>query len=142
MEEALIYLPAEDVALALPEPAELLNLLEAMFRQKAQGKTEMPPKMGIHPRDQSFIHAMPASIPGMSAAGMKWVAAYPDNAALGIPQVNGLILLNDPDTGLATAVLDGSVITAARTAAASALAARYLARRLASWAAECKVGVI
>lgn len=128
MEETLRYLPAEDVDLALPEPAELLNLLEAMFQQKAMGRTEMPPKMGIHPREHSFIHAMPSSIPEMSAAGLKWVAAYPDNAALGIPQVNGLIILNDPDTGLATAVLDGSVITAARTAAASALAARYLAR--------------
>jgi len=128
IDETLLYLPAKDVALAMPEPAELLNLLEAMFRQKAQGKTEMPPKMGIHPADHSFIHAMPSSIPAMSAAGMKWVAAYPGNALLGIPQVNGLIILNDPNTGLAMAVLDGSVITAARTAAASALAARYLAR--------------
>ncbi len=126
--DELIYLSAADVARVLPTPSELLDLLEAMFRHKAHGETEMPPKLGIHPKDESFLHAMPASVPLMSAAGVKWVAAYPGNASLGLPQVTGLMILNHSDSGLARAVLDGSVITAARTAAASVLAARFLAR--------------
>ncbi len=126
--DELIYLSAADVARVLPAPSTLLQLLETMFGHKARGETEMPPKLGIHPKEESFLHAMPASVPAMSAAGVKWVAAYPGNASLGLPQVSGLMILNDCSTGLAKAVLDGTVITAARTAAASVLAARYLAR--------------
>ena len=125
----LIYLSAADVASLLPTPSELLDLLETMFLKKAQGNTEMPPKLGIHPKADGFLHAMSASVPAMSAVGIKWVAAYPGNAALGLPLVSGLMILNDVDSGIAEAVLDGSVITASRTAAASVLAARYLARR-------------
>ncbi|MFC2095861.1 ornithine cyclodeaminase family protein [Candidatus Bipolaricaulota bacterium] len=128
MTNDLLYLSASDVTAVLPEPSELLDLLETMFRHKAEGDAELPPKMGVHPKSNSFIHAMPASVPPMSTAGIKWVSAYPGNAALSLPQVNGLIILNDLNTGLPVAVLDGSVITSARTAAASALAARYLAR--------------
>lgn len=126
--DELIYLSAADVTRVLPTPSEMLDVLEAMFLRKANGETEMPPKLGIHPKDDSFLHAMPASVPSMSAAGVKWVAAYPENASLGLPQVSALIILNNSDSGRARAVLDGSVITAARTAAASALAARFLAR--------------
>jgi len=126
--DELIYLSAADVACVLPAPSKLLQLLEAMFSHKAQGETEMPPKLGIHPKGGSFLHAMPASVPAMSAAGVKWVAAYPGNASLGLPQVSGLMIVNDCNTGLPKAVLDGTVITAARTAAASVLAARFLAR--------------
>ena len=126
--DELIYLSAADVARILPTPSEILELLEAMFVRKAHGETEMPPKLGIHPKDESFLHAMPASVPLMSAVGVKWVAAYPGNSSLGLPQVSALILLNDSESGQARAVLDGSIITAARTAAASALAARFLAR--------------
>lgn len=126
--DALIYLSAEDVATVMPTPSELAELLVSMFRHKAQGNVEMPPKLGIHPSDDGFLHAMPASVQALSAVGMKWVSAYPGNASLGLPQVSGLMILNDPETGIANAILDGSVITASRTAAASALAARYLAR--------------
>ena len=128
MRDELIYLSAADVARVLPTPSELLDVLAAMFRHKAQSAVEMPPKLGIHPEDNSFIHAMPASIPPMSAVGIKWVSAYPGNASLELPQVSGLIILNDLPSGIARAVLDGSVITTARTAAASVLAARFLAR--------------
>ena len=128
MKDELIYLSAADVARVLPTPSELLDMLEAMFRHKVQGTAEMPPKLGIHPKSDSFLHAMPASVPPMSAVGIKWASAYPGNASLGLPQVSGLMIMNDIASGIASAVLDGSVITAARTAAASVLAARFLAR--------------
>ena len=71
---------------------------------------------------------MPASAPPMSAVGIKWVSAYPGNASSGLPQVSGLMIMNDIASGIARAVLDSSVITVARAAVASVLAARFLAR--------------
>jgi ornithine cyclodeaminase/alanine dehydrogenase-like protein (mu-crystallin family) len=88
----------------------------------------MPPKPGIYPRPDSFLHAMPAYISALRSAGIKWVAAYPENHKLGLPYVTGLVVLNDVETGLPYAVMDCTWITAYRTGAASAVAAKYLAR--------------
>jgi len=100
-----------------------------VFEEKSKGKTEMPPKPGIHPLEDAFIHAMPAFAPAIDAAGMKWIAGYPKNAEVGLPYINGLVILNDPDTGIPICVMDGCWITAKRTGAATAVAARYLARQ-------------
>jgi len=59
---------------------------------------------------------------------MKWVSGYPQNTARGLPYISGLIVLNDPETGIPSAVMDCTWITAHRTGAATALAARFLAR--------------
>jgi len=99
-----------------------------MFREKGEGRTEMPPKPGIHPRSDSFIHAMPAYIPNLNSAGLKWVSGFPENIGRGLPYISGLIVLNDPETGLPIAVMDCTWITAKRTGAATAVAAKYLAR--------------
>jgi ornithine cyclodeaminase/alanine dehydrogenase len=89
----------------------------------------MPPKPGIHPGGgDNFIHAMPAYIPAMKAAGVKWVSGFPENHKIGLPYITGLLILNDPETGLPISVMDCVWITAIRTGAASALSARYLAR--------------
>jgi len=65
----------------------------------------------------------------MNSAGVKWVSGYPGNPAKGLPYINGLLIFNDTETGLPKAVMDCSWITAMRTAAASALSAKYLARQ-------------
>jgi len=123
-----LYLSRSDVErVALPMSA-ILSALEEMFREKGEGRTEMPPKPGIHTRQDAFIHAMPAYIPKSGAAGMKWVAGYPENQKKGLPYISGLLVLNDPDTGLPLAVMDCTWITAMRTGAATAVAAKYLAR--------------
>ena len=88
----------------------------------------MPPKPGVHSRPDAFIHAMPAYIPALHAIGMKWVSGYPANQARGLPYITGLLILNDDETGLPLAVMDCTWITAMRTGAATALAAKYLAR--------------
>jgi ornithine cyclodeaminase/alanine dehydrogenase len=106
----------------------ILAALEEMFREKGEGRTEMPPKPGIHPRPDAFLHAMPAYLPRSGAAGMKWVGGFPDNQARGLPYISGLLILNDPETGLPLAVMDCTWITAMRTGAATAVAAKYLAR--------------
>jgi len=128
MAEKILYLSREDVAgLDLPME-EIITALEKMFREKGEGRVEMPPKPGVHPRPDSFIHAMPAYIPALGAVGMKWVSGYPENPKRGLPYISGLIILNDQDTGLPTAVMDCTWITAKRTGAATAVAAKYLAR--------------
>jgi ornithine cyclodeaminase/alanine dehydrogenase len=124
----LTYLSRADVEAAGVDVRTIFSLLEQAFREKGRGLVEMPPKPGIHTRPGAFIHAMPAFIPGLRAAGVKWVSGYPDNQARGLPYVTGLLVLNDVDTGLPYAVMDATWITAKRTGAATALAARYLAR--------------
>ena len=125
---SVLYLSREDVeATQLPMP-EIIQALEAMFKEKGNGEVEMPPKPGIHPRPDAFIHAMPAYIPSVQAAGIKWVSGYPGNQARGLPYISGLLILNDPDTGVPLAVMDCTWITAQRTGAATAVSAKYLAR--------------
>jgi ornithine cyclodeaminase/alanine dehydrogenase len=72
---------------------------------------------------------MPAYIPAASAAGIKWVSGYPQNQRRGLPYINGLLILNDPKTGIPIAVMDCTWITAQRTGAATAVAAKRLARK-------------
>jgi ornithine cyclodeaminase/alanine dehydrogenase len=108
--------------------SQIIAALEKMFREKGRGNVEMPPKPGIHPRPDCFIHAMPAYIPSLSSAGMKWVSGYPQNQAKGLPYITGLLILNNPETGIPTAVMDCTWITAMRTGAATAVAAKHLAR--------------
>jgi ornithine cyclodeaminase/alanine dehydrogenase len=88
----------------------------------------MPPKPGVHPRPDAFIHAMPAFLEGMGAAGLKWVSGFPRNPERGLPYISGLFILNDADTGLPLAVMDCTWITGVRTGAATAVAAKYLVR--------------
>jgi ornithine cyclodeaminase/alanine dehydrogenase-like protein (mu-crystallin family) len=71
---------------------------------------------------------MQAYIPSLHSAGIKWVSGYPENSKRGLPYISGLLILNDDETGLPLAVMDCTWITAHRTGAATALAARYLAR--------------
>jgi len=70
----LLYLSYQDIVdvdLTMPE---IIESMEKMFHAKGAGRTEMPPKPGIHPGGgDSFIHAMPASIPDLKSAGIKWV---------------------------------------------------------------------
>jgi ornithine cyclodeaminase/alanine dehydrogenase len=105
-----------------------MGWVEEVLRLKGLGKTEMPPKPGIHTRPDAFIHAMPAYLPDLKAAGMKWVSGYPDNFKKGLPYISGLLILNDPETGIPIAVMDCTWITAMRTGAVTAVAAKYLAR--------------
>ncbi|MCC6187766.1 MAG: ornithine cyclodeaminase family protein [Anaerolineales bacterium] len=128
MTTTFLYLSRADVEAAGLPMVETIAALDEMFREKGAGRVEMPPKPGIHTRPDAFIHAMPAYIQSLGAAGIKWVAGYPANQAKGLPYISGLLILNDPDTGLPLAVMDCSWITAQRTGAATAVAAKYLAR--------------
>ena len=124
----LIYLSRKDVEDLDMTMKEVLAAVDNGFRLKGLGKTEMPPKPGIHPRPNAFIHAMPAYVQEVESAGLKWVGGYPSNPDKGLPYITGLLVLNDPATGIPIAVMDCAWITAMRTGASVGVAAKYLAR--------------
>ena len=125
----LLYLSRADVEAAGLDMAAVIALVEEGFREKAAGRVEMPPKPGIHPQPDAFIHAMPAYIAGMQSAGVKWVGGNPANPPRGLPYISGLIILNDVQSCAPYAVMDCTWITGYRTGAATAVAAKHLARR-------------
>jgi ornithine cyclodeaminase/alanine dehydrogenase len=124
----ILYLSRADVEAVALDIRTIIDLLETAFQDKGFGRVEMPPKPGIHTQPDAFIHAMPAFIPAARSAGIKWVSGYPENFKRGLPYISGLLILNDVETGLPYAIMDCTWITAYRTGAASALAAKYLAR--------------
>jgi len=128
-EKQLLYLSQADVRAVGVTMANIIEALEDAFSEKGKGRVEMPPKPGIHPGGgDNFIHAMPAYIPALKSAGVKWVSGFPGNQERGLPYITGLLIYNDVETGVPLAVMDCIWITAMRTGAATAVAARYLAR--------------
>jgi alanine dehydrogenase len=127
----LRWFGAADVLAAMPPIEERLRLAERTMVGLAQpGASQLPPKIAVHPRpDGSFAHAMPAYLRGEDVqrdlVGIKWIAGFGANAALGLPALNAVVVLNDPETGMPTAILDGGPITAERTAAFTGVAMRH-----------------
>jgi ornithine cyclodeaminase/alanine dehydrogenase-like protein (mu-crystallin family) len=137
----LLYLSHADVEQVNLGMGTIISLLAQAFMEKGHGKVEMPPKPGIHTMPDAFIHAMPAYIPALQSAGIKWVSGYPENFKRGLQYINGLLILNDVETGIPYSVMDCTWITAYRTGAASALSAKYLARPESETAAILACGV-
>lgn len=135
-QQPLRYLSAADVAAAMPPLAERLELAEITLR--ALGRcAELPAKIGVHPRQPgSLAHAMPALLRGEASdgeadlIGVKWIAGFPENPALGLPTYSALVILNDARNGLPLAVMDAGTITAQRTAAVSGAAIGLFAQTM------------
>jgi ornithine cyclodeaminase/alanine dehydrogenase-like protein (mu-crystallin family) len=136
--EPLRFVDRKSAAASLPPLLEQIDLAERVYRALARGEVEMPPKIGIHPRGDAFLHAMPAYLRDLDVVAMKWVAGFPDNPARGLPAISGLIVVNDAETGVPLAVLDAAEITASRTAAASGACVRAFARE--GWNAVAVLG--
>ncbi len=125
----MLYLSRADIeAINLPM-AEIMDTLERAYIEKAEGRLDMPPKLGISPAPEAFAHAMPCWLPAMNAAGMKWVGGTPANKAKGLPFLGGLCVLNDPESCMPVCIMDCGWITAKRTGAKSGICARHFARR-------------
>jgi ornithine cyclodeaminase/alanine dehydrogenase-like protein (mu-crystallin family) len=118
-----LLLSAGDVEAALPM-AFAVDILEEGFRRFASGAFTMPQRLVMsHP--DGILAAMPAA--DDQAMGIKVVTVHRSNPANNRPAVQGLVLLLDTATGEPLAIMDGTILTLIRTAAASAVATRHLA---------------
>jgi ornithine cyclodeaminase/alanine dehydrogenase-like protein (mu-crystallin family) len=120
----------KDIRVVSPALMEVVALVEQAYRLDAEGKVEVPTKIGVHPeRANAFLHAMPAWVGGTRALGVKWVSYFPGNFSRGLPDSTGIIILNDPDVGLPRCIMEGMYVTFLRTAACAAVAAKHLTSR-------------
>jgi alanine dehydrogenase len=106
-------------------PEVCIAAVEDAFRRHALGETSAPGILGMHVGAGSF-HVKAAGLDGAFAAKLN--ANFPGNPARGLPTIQGVVIVSDAQDGRLLAVMDSMSITALRTAAASAVAAKYLAR--------------
>ncbi len=109
---------------------DLVEALRAAFRRDTTVPLRHHHTIPTGGREATLLlmPAWSAPDPAPAHVGVKVVTVYPDNAARDLPSVMGTYLLLDGETGAPAASIDGPALTARRTAAASALAADYLAR--------------
>lgn len=110
------------------EPA-VIELVRRCYLAHARGDTSLPHSVFLRfPREKrNRIIGLPAYVGGeQRIAGMKWIASFPGNVSAGIARASAAIILNSMDTGVPVAVVEGSTISARRTAASATLAAATL----------------
>jgi ornithine cyclodeaminase len=111
--------------------AEVTDLIETAYRLHGAGETVNPDSCFLRfpGRPSARIIALPASVRGKAEVhGIKWISSFPENVAAGLPRASAVLILNGTDTGYPFACLEASIISATRTAASAALAARRLSR--------------
>jgi ornithine cyclodeaminase/alanine dehydrogenase-like protein (mu-crystallin family) len=123
----LLHLSEDEVADALPPPLEAVALARRALVALADGSAELPPKPAVHAREGVLANAMPAYLRDGDLLGLKWIAAYPSNAAIGLPTHLGLVVMSDAATGMPLAVMDAAALTGLRTAAVSGACIQALA---------------
>ncbi len=111
----------------LLDPDALLDALAEGFRAQSSGLVDAPKRNGVSVPNTGFLLAMSAYQQGREVT-VKLVSVFHDNQRLGIPSHQALICLFDPETGTPLAFMDGTYITALRTAGAAALSTRLLGR--------------
>ncbi|MEY2446530.1 MAG: hypothetical protein QOH79_6 [Acidimicrobiaceae bacterium] len=122
----MLVLSQADVASVL-DMARLIDAVEDAMVDLSAGRASVPPRVGAAVAHRNAIlAAMPAYLPSSAALTTKLVSVFPENRDR--PTHQAIICCFDPETGAPIAVMDGTLITAARTAAGSASATRMLAR--------------
>lgn len=126
-QEAVLQADGLNMRRATEVVANCLSLFES-------GQCRQPHKVVLRDGDDASseargrVNGLFASIRGeQPAMGMKWIASFPANRARGLPRASALIILNCPETGLPLAVMDGTLVSAMRTGAVTALGLKYLA---------------
>lgn len=123
----MLVLTAAETA-ALLDPDRLRAAVARAMAEVSAGRVSMPPRVAAAVDDVGgMLAAMAAHVPA-AGLGAKLVSLFPGNAGTGLPTHQAVVVVFDPATGRPAAVLDGTSVTAARTAAGSALSVELLAR--------------
>ena len=131
-QKGLLFVGGADVRRALPM-SDCIEAVDRAMRALSNGGADVPLRTVMQlPGGRNFFGVMPGYLQDPRGLGAKIITIFPDNAKLGLASHVGLVLLFDTQTGFPLAVMDAAEITAIRTAAASAVATRALARRDAS----------
>ena len=120
---------------------EIMDGMIEGWKIMATEKVELPAKIGVHPRKDCYIHAMPCFVEKLDSAIIKWAAGYPSNFAKKLPYINGIIVVNNPDTGLVEIIMDSAWVTAWRTGGATGVCAQFMAADGAGVASVVGTGV-
>ncbi len=138
--ETLVFTRGEIAArLAL---GDCIAAVEDAFRMLGRGEAATPVTLGVQADGGSFhIKAGSLAHRGRAYVAIKSNGNFPGNPSRGLPTIQGLLILCDASDGRVLAVMDSMEITLLRTAAATAVAARHLARPLSSLAVMCGCGV-
>jgi len=110
---------------------DTLKLVETAFKEKGLKRVQMPPKPYLYfVKYNGDLRIMPSYLEELDEAGIKLVNVHPNNPQkYGLPTILATILLFDPKNGVPVCIMDGTWITAMRTAAATGIATKYLARK-------------
>ncbi len=114
-----------DAVLAAVSPAEAIARTREAFLRHRAGDWVMPSKVYLESPPYGDFRAMPARGDGL--AMLKWISSFPGNPERGLPTVMGVVVLSDAETSEPLALLDARSVTALRTGAVAAVAARALA---------------
>ena len=111
--------------------SDVLNLVEKAFEERGLHQVQMPPKPYLFfNKFDGDLRVMPAYLETLNEAGVKMVNVHTTNPSkYNLPTVIATIVLFDPETGIPVCIMDGTHITAMRTAAASGIATKYLAKK-------------
>jgi alanine dehydrogenase len=122
-------LSREDVQQALPM-GQAIEAMKAAFAQLSTGRADVPLRAALQVAQHNGVTLfMPAYLAADDQMAVKIVSVFNDNPAQGLPLIHALVVVVDATTGRPAAVMDGTVLTALRTGAASGAATDLLARR-------------
>lgn len=129
----MIVLSKEQIE-EMVDPDQMMDQIEEAYRIYGSGEFYMPPRPTVEHENKQLMY-MPCYTKDI--IGTKILSIFPENSKLGLPSIDGIVLLNDYTTGAPLAVMDGQSVTAWRTGAVGGVGIRHLSRK------DCRtVGII